>query len=409
MYFSLYTYCTLINGKNNSSIYNYSNGDIIEVEQEFVQALNVINDPCEDKYMNVYLELEQNGLGTFCENKPYNPTMQYSAKRVYKDLALSNNHIKVLQLQLDNTCDLDCWFCKNEKNYAIRQTGCYLWNAEEPHSKPDWVDIIRQGSLLGADTLFLTCNLSNNSYSLIKAIESAVLNNYKSVIIYSNGFNINQNIIEQVESFAYLCKISWVIQIVAHNNLLGLQLTGKNDYYTNVKRSLNLISEKAEKFSLSIICLIGDRNDEYLKDLVDIARDFSVIPQIGFIYPAPDHSYASEVYKNDLFNHKARLEKVDCFKFSSNSEYHNCFGKTFAVFFDGLTAPCIMMRRFIVDDIKKSRLSSIVSSSEFKKYTKLSKDNIEHCNECSFRYGCFDCRAIESNNEITSIRCNSIN
>ena len=47
-----------------------------------------------------------------------------------------------------------------------------------------------------------------------------------------------------------------------------------------------------------------------------------------------------------------------------------------------------MERRFIHGNIKGKSLGTIIDSN----ILKLNKDKIDGCNECEFRYCCFDCR-----------------
>jgi radical SAM protein with 4Fe4S-binding SPASM domain len=234
----------------------------------------------------------------------------------------------------------------------------------------------------------------------------AAKNNYKNIYIYNNGYSITDELLNQIAKNSGMCHINWIIQLVAHNDKIGAQLTGKDNYYSNVFRSMKTIQENYTEYGLQITCLIGNRNDMYIEDLINSVKELSLVPKIEFLYPAPDHSNASEKYKYVLFDHKSRLEKVDCIKYSYYSEHHNCFGRTLAVFFDGSIAPCIMMRRYIIDNTIKSRLSSVLSSEEFRKYSTLSKDKLDYCKDCSYRYGCFDCRAIQSNTGIHSVCCN---
>ncbi len=44
-------------------------------------------------------------------------------------------------------------------------------------------------------------------------------------------------------------------------------------------------------------------------------------------------------------------------------------------------------------NIDKNRLDEAISQPGFKKYWNLTKDNIESCKDCEFRYVCTDCRA----------------
>ncbi len=71
---------------------------------------------------------------------------------------------------------------------------------------------------------------------------------------------------------------------------------------------------------------------------------------------------------------------------------HNCFADRISINQSGEVLPCIMARDSSHGNILKDDLSTILDSSSYKTYSSLSKDKIEGCKDCEFKYGCFDCR-----------------
>lgn len=61
---------------------------------------------------------------------------------------------------------------------------------------------------------------------------------------------------------------------------------------------------------------------------------------------------------------------------------------------DGQAIPCIMAREEICGNIKKQSLKQIVQGIDLQKLRKLSKDNINVCQDCEYRYVCLDCRPL---------------
>jgi radical SAM protein with 4Fe4S-binding SPASM domain len=69
---------------------------------------------------------------------------------------------------------------------------------------------------------------------------------------------------------------------------------------------------------------------------------------------------------------------------------HSCFGMKVYIASDLRTYPCAMERRVSYGSLEDHTLSEIISQSHPTR--RLTKDGIEGCRECEFRYACYDCR-----------------
>ena len=67
---------------------------------------------------------------------------------------------------------------------------------------------------------------------------------------------------------------------------------------------------------------------------------------------------------------------------------HQCFLKEIYVGVNMDVFPCVMERRFVYGNLKNDKLSDIINNE----IRYLSKDHIDGCKSCEYRYPCFDCR-----------------
>jgi len=67
---------------------------------------------------------------------------------------------------------------------------------------------------------------------------------------------------------------------------------------------------------------------------------------------------------------------------------HPCFSQKLYISHNLDVYPCVMERRFLHGNIKKQKLIKIIKPA----IQSLSKDKIETCKICEFRYACHDCR-----------------
>jgi len=69
---------------------------------------------------------------------------------------------------------------------------------------------------------------------------------------------------------------------------------------------------------------------------------------------------------------------------------HNCFSYKFYIDSSLDIYPCVMERRVKYGNIKQENLKKILEKNV--KYINFSKELVEECKLCEFRYCCFDCR-----------------
>lgn len=78
--------------------------------------------------------------------------------------------------------------------------------------------------------------------------------------------------------------------------------------------------------------------------------------------------------------------------FTESIHYNSCLHKKISIDKDGYIKNCPSMPESF-GNIKDTTLENALNHPEFKKYWNLTKDSIEVCKDCEFRYICTDCRA----------------
>lgn len=102
--------------------------------------------------------------------------------------------------------------------------------------------------------------------------------------------------------------------------------------------------------------------------------------------------------KQEIKNFKAcGVVKVNNFgvniqKFTEAINHNSCLHKKISIDKDGNIKNCPSMPQSF-GNIKDTTLEEALNHKDFKKYWNLTKDSIEICKDCEFRYICTDCRA----------------
>lgn len=108
-----------------------------------------------------------------------------------------------------------------------------------------------------------------------------------------------------------------------------------------------------------------------------------------------------EVYLDVLYPRSVReltfnLIEVRKNRNETSNRYHDCLAGTVTVTGDGYVTPCPLLRNFVVGDVREKSLRWIVGrSKKIRGFWTLTKNEVEGCSTCPFRYLCHDCRAIE--------------
>ncbi|WP_294326634.1 grasp-with-spasm system SPASM domain peptide maturase [uncultured Chryseobacterium sp.] len=116
-----------------------------------------------------------------------------------------------------------------------------------------------------------------------------------------------------------------------------------------------------------------------------------------------------EVFRFTInFNHEnlkiSACGKIDLKYFNTNLpkvleaiNHNSCLHKKIGIDIEGNIKNCpLMPEKF--GNIHQSSLEEVVIQNDFKKYWNLTKDKIEICKDCEFRYVCTDCRAYTEKN-----------
>ncbi|MCG2686268.1 SPASM domain-containing protein, partial [Candidatus Parcubacteria bacterium] len=71
-----------------------------------------------------------------------------------------------------------------------------------------------------------------------------------------------------------------------------------------------------------------------------------------------------------------------------------CWGRGLAVSFEGVALPCVFARDMPVGDLKEESLRGVLEGEVLVGLRTITKDKIEVCRDCEYRYACGDCRVL---------------
>jgi len=252
--------------------------------------------------------------------------------------------------------------------------------------------------LVKKEYIYLSDNkigISNN-----KKIEfehpNSLLNAIIDVNINSN-YNFN-NFIKQISELNchYLqirfyglvdkLKILEILNYTKSTNLRFIQIIIKKNIFSN-KKLYDLILKHPRIRSIIVFgCKVSLSKDiyeskiHYTKDIITSCNQCGIID-------------------SDLFS-----VNIDNYRLSKN--YNSCLYKKISIDVNGKVKNCPSMLENY-GSINKISIEKIIKTENFKKFDKITKDQIKVCKDCEFRYICTDCRVfVEGNIHSKPLKCN---
>ncbi|MBW8522233.1 grasp-with-spasm system SPASM domain peptide maturase [Chryseobacterium chendengshani] len=180
----------------------------------------------------------------------------------------------------------------------------------------------------------------------------------------------------------------------------SIEIRFLGDFYQSYTDILRLFETSGIR-SIKIMLNYFDFSDDFF---LMIEEKYSRIREV-YIYNSPDEMLEIEtrmmlIYflQDTTFSIKSCgfisdfYFSVNIKTFSESSKYNSCLHKKISIDSEGNIKNCPSMPQSF-GNIKDTTLEEALNHEDFKKYWNLTKDKIEVCKDCEFRYICTDCRA----------------
>lgn len=308
----------------------------------------------------------------------------------YEEFRLSS--FDQVWLEVTNSCNLSCSHCYSESSPKVDRSDELDFDS--------WVKIINKVGKQGVKLVTLIGGEPLVRYELVKKIIKFIKNSYPEIQV-----NIFTNL-------TMLPPYNDFLEILKENNVrVGTSLYGiescSHDLMTERKGSWYKTTSNIKKLTSAGVAVFAGYYRSYKCNLskVDIEKFINALGISEFEITSPSKVGRGDRTEWKITNLENNLPKRKYFNYSSpykNMQVHNCFADTISINQAGDVIPCIMARKEKYGNLHKQELVEIFNSNVYKKYASLSKDRIEGCKDCEFRFGCFDCRpdAMNGSNEL---------
>jgi radical SAM protein with 4Fe4S-binding SPASM domain len=350
-----------------------------------------------NKYLSIIWldEKETTILKNFLYQKDFNKNISSFIKKLINKQLLDLKKVKKVNTSLRNEIDFDLfnftWIeITNKCNFSC--IHCYGSFCPENFYELSLDDIeliiqnlkelkIRNIQIIGGEPFLI-------KREKLKKILNLFLEENFNIEIFTNGYFIDDN----WATFFQKNNIKIAMSVYSHEENIHCNITHHPLSFKHLKRSIKILEKKNIPYRLAYV----KTKYNNMSSLEDIKNTFSTTAPIKND-PIRLVGKASKNLLNETLKEERQLTlsyfkniKIESSFIKRNIFRHNCFSYKFYI--DSLldVYPCVMERRIKYGNIKYEKLKEILEKNT--KYINFSKDMVEECKLCEFRYCCFDCR-----------------
>lgn len=409
-YFYLNRHCFIEIGNEGAAIYDLYNQALYSIDLEIGKCLqrceneriNIgellqdFDDIKKRKIVNYFKNLADNLLGFFSDHYIVVEKLKPMFTKENYDLEFKAYPLQKIWIKLTNKCDMECIHCLENSKQVSRCSCSRLPEVCEGKSAltdKQWGEIIHDAKLLGCQEIFFIGGEPLLRDSLIfQLFEIVQQSDIAHMIVLSNLQQLNARHIQFFSKHNVIVHTNFFSHIPDIHEAITRRPGSWEKWVTNLKYLLdNCIPVK-------VTIEVMRYNQDYVAQSVEFLQESGIEKiEIDFVLSNkteiwPNH-YESKILKTHEMCHGVSKEE-----YFHNHEGHPCWDGKLAISADGGVYPCIMAWNEKIGDTHQQRLKDFICNKSIELYWTLTKDKIDVCHECEFRYSCFDCRPKESIN-----------
>jgi len=388
LYYRLHNHCQLVEGAARGAIYDLQKGKVYSINRGAVELLKAckqntitdvldINCPGDQTYLAFLDGLTDKGLGGFYA------TNQRLEKVEVEPAPLPELPVKIdfLWLELTSACNNRCLHCYATSGPCVQDTD------KVPHER--WLSLISEAKQAGASAIQLIGGeplLYKNWQDLvIKAHEEG----YEFIEIFSNATLIDDSCIDFFKKY----NVNIATTIYADNAAVHDKVTLHQGSFTKTITAVKKIL--AAGIPLRIASILMKANEDQAENIMKLCSELGVeVTPPDVVRPTgrgDDKDLLPATYSKPPIKPPFYTDE---YSFYQAKQCHTCLAGKIAVTASGDVIPCIFARNQVCGNILAAPLAEVLNGQLLKQCWHTTKDHVEKCKDCEYRYACSDCRPL---------------
>lgn len=375
----------LVKGKKRGALYDLVSGKIYSLNDKAVYLLEGIIDGYSSAQLSKYLRISENAINKYLnllkKEVGFDNISERKISIKYRDC------LEFVWLEITSKCNLKCKHC-----YLGDEAG-----NKRTITLKKWHDIIDQIKSLGCISLqFIGGEPFLCSGLLLDLLKYSHEKKFTFLEVFTNGTYIKDEWLDVCKDL----KVNIAVSLYSSNPSIHDKITNLPGSLEMTIKNIKKIIKKEIPLRVGIVEMQENKDD--IDNTVQFLKNLGVTQiKIDKIRPTGRALLTSECYNYCI--DISKFPKCTSKNFIKRLIGHNCFLNKICISFDGSVYPCIMMRQISYGNILDNDLKDIFFAEKTKEIRYLSKDRINICKDCEYRYGCFDCRVIATSGDINNL------
>jgi len=340
-----------------------------------------------------FMQLQEMGLGLFYETAVYVDKVRIGHPKEIRDLMPIPPFVSHITIELTTSCNLDCIYCNQESRVVICR-GCKRWPCDAGRlNLEDWKGVLSQARKLGCRRIEFVGGEPLLMWEMLRELlEFAVAIGYGEIYLNTNMLLATDEMIDVLVEH----DVRFAIRVYSHNKRLHDKITQTAGSFSALEDNVRNLQRRKATYLVSL--LVMRHNQEEMEEAKKYWTSITKRPvRVDYVYPHSEgKSFAPKQINSEYYDRTGRLPQLTKEHYFRYREGHPCWKGRLAVTSTGDILPCILARSEKLGNTRNVELWQVLKHGKHEKYWNMTKDHIEKCNVCEYRYACADCRVIES-------------
>ncbi len=357
----------IVNGKAKSCIYDFNSSKLYSINDALSRELNLVNmgktrvGSINKELKTIFDQLMQLGI-LINTDKP--------VERKINEIALRDRELTFAWIEITSKCNLRCKHCYNESDI----------HCDKVMSLQNYKQVIDNLLELGIQKVQIIGGEPFFDNIILKEMLDYTVGKFQIIEIFTNGTLIPK------DWFGYLAQnnIRMALSIYSYDEKIHDSITKVKGSWQRTNQTIAELSRLGIQYRVCNVLMKGVALGEQTTNLYSLSADKDIVRMSGRANFAllTDELIRKKLITKDSFGEA--ITKSFCASLVSG---HNCFRSRLYISADMVVYPCVMERRLKHCSINHGQKISIDDT-----ILHLTKDKIDKCSHCEYRYACFDCR-----------------
>lgn len=335
------------------------------------------------------------------DNKQMERTLLDNGLIVYESQDKEQEQEKELNkvwIELRKSCNMSCLHCYNSSNPNAEKL-------DECMSTEQWKNVITQlipynpksVILIGGEPLLYDDIIEIVAYTK-KSLPKTI------IVLYSNLTKLTNEILQCIKAY----DVRVVTSIYGSVATIHDKITTVKGSFDRTVRNVKLLRKEnvSVKANIVVMSINEDDIDNTKKFILDITGQEAGVDVVREVRDGIADLQPRKQKKKRIIRGLSAFSDASPERYVKNMKGNPCWQGKLNIGYDGSVTPCIMFQgKKNVLTLKKESLNNIIEKRVKRDFWGITKDKIEVCKDCEYRYLCSDCRPLASGDYKRSIKC----